>query len=749
MSDTANPITVDDDSTDTLQRYRITVPNPKAWFHMGEPSDLGYKGVSLGADDHAFLSVKGSTLTQAKGQVFHMAWLEWMQSSGGDMTLSTGGNQMMVSKRQLILAAGAGYSPDLQLENGIDVPKAYFNPYDYRQIIDPCRNGVRSFDDDMKDGFNAFLDLSGLETPQGAVFGAAAQLGAIAKAKAALLMLLCGIQPPPTENSESIEQFSRKHGGLWGLLSHLRHITDTLERWMSRPETLPLIGPLIDVTKSLQLAMQGATTAASTLGSLPVLLGFQSSPDGSKGGIGAEYGREVDEASGKSAMVEHGTGARSWADQGRAVAELTGTGFQHMLRPVANRVRALSYALASVRNGLDAIANLLGVPRTSSLALVGKDGVSLISPKRVFGYAADGFHFVTSDPVASVPDKWDILAKLQQLGDSAAEAVRDRLMGAAPKAVPMPGFHVRSQGDIDLRSQADINLWAIDGKSRARVTSGYASELSGMQHAGISARTGAAEVLGKEVVVGARVARAKRGILVVATSAALDSATKAYAAAVQEYIASRKTRNDADEELRMHTEDPLYRLDPAKVAEATTLRAKVTALEIECKAKLAATQPLQVVRDAAYDGYKVALTAAPLESKLATAMKWEKQTQAIAEKIEMGAADKVGVFGDKVLVESTTSITLQTQPVVPVPLALGTVKVESNQVVINVGSGMFKVTVGLNGVTIDSQTGHSIKLDDTGATLQTATGTKIALSPAGLDLNGAITNVTGQMINLG
>jgi hypothetical protein len=744
MSD--NPFSTDDDSTDTLQRYRITVPNPKAWFHMGEPSDLGYKGVSLGADDHAFLSVKGSTLTQAKGQVFHMAWLDWMQSSGGDMTLSTGGNQMMVSKRQLILAAGAGYSPDLQLENGIDLPKAYFNPYDYRQIIDPCRNGVRNFDDDMRDGYNSFLDLSGLPIPAGAAVGAAAKLEGLARAKAALLALLCGIQPPPTENSESIEQFSRKHGGLWGLISRVRHVTDGLERWMSRPETLPLVGPLIDVTKSLQLAMQGATTAASTLGSLPVLLGFQSSPDGSKGGIVAEYGREMDEASGKNAMIEHGTGARSWADQGRAVAELTGTGFQHLLRPIANRVRALSYALASVRNGLDAIANLVGVPRTSSLALIGKDGVSIVSPKRVFGYAADGFHFVTADAVASVPDKWDIIAKIQEAGDALMALIKK----PDPKPVPVPGFHVRSQGDIDLRSQADINLWAIDGESRARVTSGYASELSAIQHAGVSARTGTAEVLGKEVVVGAMVARAKLGILVVATSTALDSATKAFATALQEYVASRKTKNDAAEALRMLTLDPLYRIDPAKVAEATTGRAKVLALEVECKAKLAAAQALQVVRDAAFDAYKVALDAAPLESKLATAMDWDKkQVQAIAEKIEMGAADKVGVFGDKVLVESTTSITLQTQPVVPVPVALGTVKVESNQVEINVGTGMFTVTVGLNGVTISSKAGHTIKLDDTGATLQAVGGTKIALTPAGLDLSGQITNVTGEMINLG
>src|ERR1019366_7682313 len=158
MSNTANSTSVDDDSTDKLQRYRITVPSPKAWFHMGGPSDLGYQGVSLGADDHAFLSVMGSTLTQAKGQVNHVALMEWVQSSGGDMTLNTGGNQMMASKRQIILAAGTGSAPDLQLENGLSVPKAYFNPYDYQDLMEPCRLGVRAFDADMKDAVDNFND---------------------------------------------------------------------------------------------------------------------------------------------------------------------------------------------------------------------------------------------------------------------------------------------------------------------------------------------------------------------------------------------------------------------------------------------------------------------------------------------------------------------------------------------------------------------------------------------------------------
>ena len=717
-------------------RFRLTVPSPKAWFHLGEPSDLGYRGVSLGADDHAFLSVKGSTLTQAKGQVTHVAWLEWMQASGGDMTINSGAHQMMGTKLQLVLAAGAGYAPDLQLEDGIDVPKSQFNPYDYKEILEPCANGVRDFDGDLADAFNEFLEQSGVTLPAGASTGPLAALAAAAGKKAWLLKLLMGIPADPTENSESIEQFARKHGGLLGQLARVRAVADRLERWTSRPETLPFAGPVIGAIKALQPVIQGVTAAAAAFS--------VTDPHAQRASVSADYRREMGEAEGKGALIGQGLGARSWADKGTAVSELAGTGFQHLLRPLANRVRALTYVLNDVRTAVEAIAGVLGgPPPTSSLALVGKDGVSLISPKRVFGYAADGFHFVTSKPVKSVPTGLDaLLGKVQDLSD--------KLLGP-PKPVPMPGFHVRSQGDVDFRSQRDVNVWAVDPQSRARVTSGFAAELSAMHAAGISARMGTAEVLGKNVVLGSKPARAKGAAAIVLAGAAVDAADDAFEACVRQIHKTEKELKEKAEKLRkaMLREDGISLLmKPAKRADATTLTAAIDVLELEHEAKTKALRGLQAALNAAYKTYEAALAAAPLESPLAKAMDWDgKQVQAIAENIEMASAEKVDVFSKEVSVASTGSIKLQAEPPLPGLPGKGTVTVTSNQVEINVAD-RFKVVVSESGVSIQAAGQTVLKTDGVTATLEIG-GSSVKLTATGLDLAGLTTSVTGEMINLG
>ena len=717
-------------------RFRLTVPSPKAWFSLGEPGELGYRGVSMGADDHAFLSVKGSTLTQAKGQVTHVAWLEWMQSSGGDMTITSGAHQLLGTKHQLVLAAGAGYAPDLQLEDGIDVPKSQFNPYDYKEILEPCANGVRDFDGDLTDAFNEFLEQSGVTLPAGASTGPLAALAAAAGKKAWLLKLLMGIPADPTENSDSIEQFARKHGGLLGQLARVRAVADRLERWTSRPETLPFAGPVIGYVKALQPVIQGVTAAAAAFS--------VTDPHAQRASVSADYGREMGEAEGKAALIGHGLGARSWADKGTAVSELAGTGFQHLLRPLANRVRALTYVLNDVRTAVEAIAGVLGgPPPTSSLALVGKDGVSLISPKRVFGYAADGFHFVTSKPIKSVPTGLDaLLGKVQDLSD--------KLLGP-PKAVPVPGFHVRSQGDVDLRSQKDINLWAVDPQSRARVTSGFAAELSAMHAAGISARMGTAEVLGKNVVIGSKPARAKGAAAIVLAGAAVDAADDAFEACVRQVHKTQKELDEKAEKLRMAMlgEDGFSLLmKPGKRADVTALDAALEVLALENTAKTNALRGLTDTLHAAYKAYEAALAAAPLKSPLATAMDWDgKQVQAIAEKIEMASAEKVDVFSKEVSVESTGSIKLQAEPPLPGLPGKGTVTVTSNQVEINVAD-RFKVVVSESGVSIQAAGQTVLKTDGITATLEIG-GSSVKLTAAGLDLAGAITNVNGEMINLG
>jgi hypothetical protein len=665
-----------------------------------------------------------------------MAWLEWMQSSGGDMTIMSGAHQMLGTKLQLILAAGAGYAPDLQLENGLDVPKSQFNPYDYKEILEPCCNGVREFDVDLEGAFNDFLERSGVTLPAGAATGPLAALAAAAEKKAWLLKLLMGIPADPTENSDSIEQFARKHGGLLGEIARVRAVADRLERWTSRPETLPVAGPTIEKAKAIQPAIQGVTAAVAALS--------VSDPHAERAGIAADYGREWGEVVGKGKLIVKGEGARSSADRGTAAAEFVGTGFQHLLRPLANRVRALTYVLNDVTTAVEGIARLFGAPPPrSSLALVGKDGVSLISPKRVFGYAADGFHFVTSKPVKSVPTGLEaLLDKVQDLGATLR----------APAADPVPGFHVRSQGNVDFRSQGDINLWAVGPQSRARVTSAFAAELSAMRAVGISARMGTAEVLGKSVVIGSTAGRMKATAAVVMAGAASEAADAAADTCVNRINKNEKELSETVEKHRrllLNEDDLTLRFtNPAKFAKAKALDAAGDALFVTVQADRAALKGLQAAQTVAYKAYQAALDAAPLKSPLATAMDWDgKQVQAIAEKIEMASAETVDVFSKDVSVGSTGTIKLQSEPPLPGLPGKGTVTVTSNQVEINVGD-KFKVVVSESSVSIQAMGQTVLKTDGVTATLELG-GSSVKLTATGLDLAGAMTNVMGEMINLG
>jgi hypothetical protein len=370
--------------------------------------------------------------------------------------------------------------------------------------------------------------------------------------------------------------------------------------------------------------------------------------------------------------------------------------------------------------------------------------VSLISPRRVFGYAADGFHFVTSKPVKSVPSKWDVLAKIQSVSDK---------LFAAPAPEPVPGFHVRSQGDVDVRSQKDINLWAIDPQSRARVTSGFAAELSAMHAAGISARMGTAEVLGRNVVLGSTPERAKGAAAIVLAGAASVAADAAVEACIYRIHKNEKELVETLEKHRMLLvgEDALMlRIkNPAKFAKANALDAAGDALAAVLQVDYAALRGLKTAQTAAYKTYQAALEAAPLKSPVATAMDWDgKQVQAIAEKIEMASAEKVDVFSKDVSVASTGSIELKSEPPLPGLPGKGTVKVTSDKVEIDV-SGNFKVVVSGTGVSVVAAGQTILETDGVTATLQLG-ASSVKLTATTLDLAGGVaTNVTGGMINLG
>jgi hypothetical protein len=730
------------ETVERRQRLYFEVPNPRAWFCLGQPEARGYRGVSLGAADNLFVSVKGQALHQAVGSVQHVSMDTWYQSSTNDSFVNSGANAIVTSNKQTIVIAGAGYGPDVQLELGDSPPGGYFNPTDYQDIMNPCRDGVRAYDTGFTGRNDDFRKLVGYE-----VSASVAAAEAAAGFAASVLARMFGTPVPPTANSHSIEQFARKHEGLYGKLMTLKRISDRLERWTARPGTMPgAIGQLQTYMGDFGKAIKGLTSAynesVSLLRAVPGLM-----PAGtavSKGGFFGDYAQEVKEARNNS---DTSRGDADWTKSANAVAALAGSGLRHILRPLANRIRAVSKTIQSLAGVLDSIAGLLSVVRkTSSLALVGKEGVSIVSPRRIFGYAADGFHFVTAAP--GVAEK-DWLAKL-------AAMVPKLPLGPPPPPDPVPGFTVRSGGDIVMSSEGRVSTSALGAQARMQMMSQGLAEFGAVQHASLTARTGTAEVLGKNVVVGTPVKRAKavaiKATALVPANEAIDRAQAAmvpvrrkYDHLVDEWVDLRKKANakrvDVENEHNPIKQISLFQeyvasWAPVKLAEAA-MRAAQPALD-------AAELGVQTTTDAR----NAIVGAAEAESAVATGLGWTASKQALADSVEIGAAASVAVYSaDEVTVGAAKKIELVTES--SPPIATQTMKITmGTEIEITGGAaGLVKIQITGTGITIKAQA-TEIKSD--GVSLELKAGpSKISIGPAGVVIKGASITLDGAVVNSG
>ena len=263
-----------------------------------------------------------------------------------------------------------------------------------------------------------------------------------------------------------------------------------------------------------------------------------------------------------------------------------------------------------------------------------------------------------------------------------------------------------------------------------------------MHSAGISARMGTAEVLGKNVVIGSMVERAKGASAIVIAGAAVDKTDKQHEACVSQIRKTEKELTEKAEKLRMVTlrQDGFFLMNPATRAEAKALETALDVLEVELDTKNKALRAVTVAQGVAQRAYKAALAAAPLKSPLAGAMEWDgKEVQAIAENIEMASAKKVEVYSKQVSIESTGPIKLQAAPPLPGLPGKGTVSVTSDEVEINV-SDKFKVVVSATGVSIQAGGQTILKTDGVTATLELG-GSSVKLSATTLDLAGAMINL--------
>ena len=528
------------------------------------------------------------------------------------------------------------------------------------------------------------------------------------------------------------------------MLATLKRVTDTVERWTSRPDTLPLVGPVIGKLNAVKKAVNGLTsTYTQALALLPTVGG----PDllhrtRGKGGLPNDYKQELDE-SGNVVSDASGTfdGSsafdRDWsrkANQAVSVIALP----QHLLRPLANRARAVSNALQSLRGAMDSLAELLRVKRkNSALALVGKDGVSIVSPRRVFAYAADGFHFVSANvgpPSGGLLDR----------AAAAVTALNDWVGQVVPLPPAVPGFTVRSAGPIDMSSEGCVSTSALGPDALMQMMSQGVAEFGAVDSAALTARRGTAEVLGKKVVLGSTAKRAKAMAIKAATvamaTAAMQTASTAMASLRKQYreLFLERTRNQTN--LKELTDKVLT--DPVKYSwelatQIGALSAKVRAAEAPLRALMTGLQAADNTLQEAADlrSRTEGATEAGARSVVAEELGWTASSQSLADSVEIGAAASVEVYSaDKVTIEAAGKIELVSESAPPVPAQTMKITMGTEIEIAGGAAGLVHIKVTGTGVTIKTP-GTEIKCG--GSSLELTAGlSKITVAADGIIIDG-------------
>lgn len=739
-----------DSQTDALgQLFRVDVLAPPVTLSLGAPrDDFGYAGVSLKSGAHYFVSIAGNTRYQHTGAITTIGMKEWLQYAKRDWQISTAETAMIASGSRILLSAGGGHYESPDLESGWTVAAGKFNTSDHNDIVDPVRYGVRAVDDELVPARASFDADLGYGARSAALVASA---GAIAGMAAKLQALLTGSQPNPTVNSPAVDILSPDEpGGLIGALQKADRVMARLKKWTSRPETAPLIGQAVEKLKTINEAYKAVLASRdAALAMVPAAEDIPKQWDKRRGimendAAKVRDGGAVDKISGGLALV-----SSDWSKQ--------------ITVPVRRLIVEIGQFTRAVTSFLIAIKKLvLGPTPRPVIGLIAKRGISMITHERVFGFAPDGFHFV-SGPTEDGPQDW--ASKLQAMANAADNAVGN-LLGdkiirpKAVKAAANPGFFVSVLGDIRLTSKRTAILSAIDPDGVARVEAGGAAELTARDAAGISARKGAAEVLGRTVGIGIPdVATAKKATLAAmsfaAAAALAKSTTLAYQTAATAAEKLEEKYDETKEQLDKINLD-LERRDTGMLGMLALLRigglradrniklAELFALDAPLKAAITLRDSLNKQRQTADDAYALLIGAAAiaLDSKLAKAAGWEPESQMLTEEVVVAATEDVAVFGGKnVKVESAGAIKLATQPIgIPASLEL-TSKVE-------IMVGPFKVTVTAQKVTVNNGVADVLTIDPTGAQIVSGPAS-VKVSPADVTLDAPLVTVAGKLVQLG
>jgi predicted nucleic acid-binding Zn-ribbon protein len=767
---------------------------------------FGYLGASLKADDHLYWSIGKDALLENKGSVAGVTGGFWSLFAKKELTVSGGANANFVSKRLCVISAGAGYAEDFQLGFGDDPPIATFNPSDLDDILEPSELGVTRFDDDfaprvaemdaalgysspsLVSSIQAKAASSKLAKAQSLLFGAPADaaknafyiaqfrdagglLGLLQEAAGALSRIDRALHRP-----ESIPLVGEASLGLIGRARTA--VATTMAAAESVANDVFKVDKIllhVDASRRAKDAATEKAAADARIAEIDAKMAAASPEEKARleaektklqaksERLGAEQKKaqaQVDalgegafpfkaevaaiEKNKNTALQGNPSDPQSFWKQPETFLGLLTSDFAHLLRPLRNYVRAVRDTVSTLAAAVDTFGQLLGLkaPPPSAIGLIAKHGVNMITPDRVFGYAGDGFHFVSArkvDPTAGLLAK--LRAKARALREASADLMNFVLGKDAPRPAAVPGFFVETSGRVDLRSQQDVRISATDEGSMVRVLARDTAEIAADSAALVSSRKGPMEVVGRTVHLGvpdveAAKKGAQRAAMLEVLQRALDAASAEYDVAVQrakelaeeiedlydDLGETEKQRAQASARLPMGVA-----VAGPEAAEYIALGGQAEAIQARIRAKEAAAEALDVTVSAAAAARDSAVLALEngqnavvpdLGSRVEPRLGFGKKSQAVTEKLSAAAIDETAIYGGKtVSVESTkVEITAVNQVTGAGPAAKITAETD---VVIEVGA--YKITVAKDGITIAAG----------------AAGPKVQVTVAGISLDAA------------
>lgn len=758
MSGTVNVAVLDQDAeevTSKATRYRVDVPSPAVVLSLGEPAtDFGYKGVSMNMDDGFFMNI-GRTLEVQSSQA--MTWItsaEWQQYVARDLALSTGANGTLASKRLLILSAGAGYGENPQPLTGEWPRLVQWNGSDLASILEPIsgaegveKKGVRGVEKFIKEERQKLLANLGYEDvpkPPPPPLPESRFL--------TLIKLLKGDLGEPEGCSEWVDCFlpGGNEGGLLGVLGKASRAMDKADKFMARPETLPVFGPLFNKGKQLKNTLWEVNEAYEQITS-QVYSGYS----------GSSFGKDLGTAK---------SGDEKWNERMMAVANLSGPDLAKSITPARNVVRSLRDATHATQEFVENFGQLLGLlpPPPSAAGIIAKDGISLLTQNRLVAFAPDGVHMISGAKADPTGLDLFIQNSEQKLRNKLGFGwLSSCLLGfKPPPEPPEPGFWFSTTGEF--RAMASEGVY-LESPERA-VMRAETVEVLGNEAAGLFSRTEQVELVGKEVSIGMPISKKLKEAA--PTLKAAQDAINAPVAALtaqrdalgaQLTLLERKvTMLNAVQGKNVRAQRQALRglklvsasQHGAKADMFTPMRkATIEQRDAVKAAKEALDKQILKARDAAAHAAMKALPdfSSKVFHKLSEGMPHKNlKKQSLPERVEIGSINVLEAFGLKSLeLGSAGKITIERQGLEKIP---STVELDVNKAKVSVGgpASSFSLEVTSTGITIKNSAGTTaLTLDASGIELKqgaasaklTATGLTLSVGDSSVVLNPAAINI--------